>query len=151
MIEASALLDSQLSWRWTNCYSVTLQLPAHFLSTLTLLTLTSCLVCLIKVDQRSGSLFWVSCDQNSIGTTTADNLHPQQLYRTTKEIQNLYLDWLRGGILWLEGEQVLIMSMMGGKPKELLHLAGGVRGNIAFDLRANSLLWNSKGAGLLPR
>ncbi|XP_040914320.1 low-density lipoprotein receptor-related protein 2-like [Toxotes jaculatrix] len=105
-------------------------------------------VCLIKVDPRSGSLYWVSCDQNSLGTTAADSRYTQQLYHTTKEIRDLYLDWLRGGILWLEEEQILAMSMMGGKPKELLQLAGGVIGNIAFDLRANSLLWNSKRAGL---
>ncbi|XP_049909724.1 low-density lipoprotein receptor-related protein 4-like [Epinephelus moara] len=105
-------------------------------------------VCLIKVDQRRGNIYWVSCEQNSIGTTTADGRYPQQLYHTTKEIRDLYLDWLRGGILWLEEDRVLSMSMMGGKAKELLQLAGGVTGNIAFDLRANSLLWNSKGAGL---
>ncbi|XP_040013370.1 low-density lipoprotein receptor-related protein 2-like isoform X2 [Xiphias gladius] len=105
-------------------------------------------VCLIKVDPRSGSLYWVSCDQNSISTTKADGRYPRQLYHTTKEIQDFYLDWLRGGILWLEEEQIFTMSMMGGKVKELLQLAGGVRGNIAFDLRASSLLWNSKRAGL---
>ncbi|KAM7369179.1 hypothetical protein PAMP_013472 [Pampus punctatissimus] len=106
-------------------------------------------VCLIKVDPRSGSLYWVSCDQTSIGTTIADGGYSRQLYQTTKEIQDLYLNWLRGGILWLEGERILTMSMMGGKAKELLQLAaGGVQGTIAFDLRANSLLWNSKRAGL---
>ncbi|XP_071323032.1 low-density lipoprotein receptor-related protein 2 isoform X2 [Trachinotus anak] len=105
-------------------------------------------VCLIKVDQRTGSLYWVSCDQNSIGTTTADGYYPRQLYRTAKEIRDFCLDWLRGGILWLEGERIFTMSMMGGKVKELLQLAGGVSGNIAFDIRASSLLWNSKRAGL---
>ncbi len=105
-------------------------------------------VCLIKVDQRRGSIYWVSCDQKSIGTAAADGQYLQQLYRTTKEIRDLYLDWLRGVVLWLEEERILTLSMMGGKPKELLHLTGEVRGNIAFDLRANSLLWNSKRAGL---
>ncbi|KAF3848859.1 hypothetical protein F7725_015356 [Dissostichus mawsoni] len=38
--------------------------------------------------------------------------------------------------------------MAGGSAKELLQLADEVQGNIAFDLRANSLLWNSKRAGL---
>lgn len=104
--------------------------------------------CLIKVDQSGGNLYWVSCDQNRIGTITAASQYPQQLYQTTNKIQDLYLDWLRGSILWLEGERILTMSMMGGKSKELLHLAAGVGGNITFDLRANSLLWNSKGAGL---
>lgn len=107
----------------------------------------SFIVCLIKVDQMRGNLYWVSCDQKSIGTTTADGRYSQQLYQTTKEVRDLYLDWLRGGVLWLEEERILTMSMMGGKAKELLHLAGGGEGNIAFDLRANSLLWNSKRAG----
>lgn len=107
----------------------------------------SFIVCLIKVDQMRGNLYWVSCDQKSIGTTTADGRYSQQLYQTTKEVRDLYLDWLRGGVLWLEEERILAMSTMGGKAKELLHLAGGVEGNIAFDLSANSLLWNSKRAG----
>ncbi|XP_026029958.1 low-density lipoprotein receptor-related protein 2 isoform X6 [Astatotilapia calliptera] len=105
-------------------------------------------VCLINVDQRSGSLYWVSCHRNTIGTITADSYHPKQLYYTTKEIKNLYLDWLRGTIIWLEEDRILSMSMLGGDAKELLHIAGGVSGGIAFDLRANSLLWNSKMAGL---
>ncbi|XP_018536167.1 low-density lipoprotein receptor-related protein 2 isoform X1 [Lates calcarifer] len=110
--------------------------------------LTPLPVCLIKVDPRSGILYWVSCDQNNIGSTTADSHYPRQLYHTAKEIQDFYLDWLRGEILWLEEERIFTMSMMGGKAIELLQLAGGVRGNIAFDLRASSLLWNSKRAGL---
>ncbi|KAK1884357.1 Low-density lipoprotein receptor-related protein 2 [Dissostichus eleginoides] len=105
-------------------------------------------VCLIKIDQRKGNLYWVSCDQNSIGTSTADSRNLQQLYRTTKKIRDLYLDWLRGDIIWLEEDRILIMSMAGGSAKELLQLADEVQGNIAFDLRANSLLWNSKRAGL---
>lgn len=104
------------------------------------------------MDQKSGRLYWVSCDQNSIGTTTANNRLSEPLYRTTKEIQGLYLDWLRGSVIWLEEERILTMSMMGGKAKELLLLARPqVRGNIAFDLRANSLLWNSERAGLSLR
>lgn len=104
------------------------------------------LVCLIKIDQRTGKLYWLSCEQNIIGT--GGNRYTHQLYHTTNEIRDIYLDWLRGDILWLEGDKVLTMSMMGGEAKELLHLAaGGVRGNIAFDIRAGSLLWNSEGAG----
>lgn len=105
------------------------------------------LVCVIKVDQRSGNLYWVSCDRNSIGTNTADSGYSQVLYRTKNEIQDFCLDWLRGGILWLEGGRILTMSMMGGKVTERLQLAGGIRGNIAFDLRANSLFWNTKKSG----
>nr|XP_019937311.1 PREDICTED: low-density lipoprotein receptor-like [Paralichthys olivaceus] len=105
-------------------------------------------VCHIKVDQRKGSLYWVSCDQKSIGTTTASGGLPQQLYRTARNIQEFFLDWLRGGIIWLEDDRIFSMSEMGGKAKELLQLAGGVTGNMAFDLRASSLLWNSGSSGL---
>ncbi|MED6263823.1 hypothetical protein CHARACLAT_008544, partial [Characodon lateralis] len=103
-------------------------------------------VCLLSVDQRSGNLFWVSCDQNIIGTSAASSNYPQQLYHTTKEIGSFYLDWLRGGMFWLEEGWIFTMGIMGGKAKELLQI--GVSGNIAFDLRASSLLWNSKRAGL---
>ncbi|KAM8873175.1 uncharacterized protein ACB058_004818 isoform 2-T2 [Synchiropus picturatus] len=103
-------------------------------------------VCIVALDQRTGDLFWVSCDQKVIGTTNAKNGLSRQLYRTEKEIRNLYLDWLRGGILWLEDEQVMGMNIIGGEAKELLQLLAQT--NIAFDLSANSLLWNSKNAGL---
>ncbi|XP_067340948.1 uncharacterized protein [Channa argus] len=105
-------------------------------------------VCVIKVDQRTGNLFWVSCDLHNIATNAAVSRYSQQLYQTKEEIRDFTLDWLRGGILWLEEDRILTMSMMGGKPRELLQLAGGLSGGIAFDLRANSLLWNSKRAGL---
>lgn len=104
-------------------------------------------VCLINVDQKTANLFWVSCDQKILGTTTTGSNNPQQLYRTTKEISSFYLDWLRGGMFWLEEERIFSMDLMEGKAKELLQMAGGVSGNIAFDLRASSLLWNSKRAG----
>lgn len=138
----SALLDTK-SMASTSVEAMThtpYQLYFFFFSTF--------LVCLIKVDPRRGNIYWVSCDQNSIGTITADSQYSKQLYSTTKKIRDLYLDWLRDGIVWLEEERLLTMSMMGDKPKELLQLAGGLRGNIAFDLRADSLLWNSKRAGL---
>lgn len=99
------------------------------------------------MDQRSGNLYWVSCDQKSIRVITADNRDTQKLYGAQGEIEALYLDWLRGGVLWLEEDTIFTMSMMGSKPTALLRLGGGIVGNVAFDLRANSLLWNSKQAG----
>ncbi|XP_057675771.1 low-density lipoprotein receptor-related protein 2 isoform X2 [Corythoichthys intestinalis] len=104
-------------------------------------------VCLIKVDQKSGSVYWVSCDQSWIGFVEVDRRYQRQLYHTTKEIRCLHLDWLRGGLIWLEEEHIFTMSLTGSKARELLHLTG-IQGNIAFDLRAASLLWNSKTAGL---
>ncbi|XP_061782869.1 uncharacterized protein [Nerophis lumbriciformis] len=104
-------------------------------------------VCQIKVDQKSGSIYWVSRDQTRIGSVEVNSRYAQQLYHTTKQIQNFYLDWLRGGIIWLEEQKIFSMSMTGSKAKELVHLAE-VTENIAFDLRAASLLWNSKMGGL---
>ncbi|XP_019713477.1 low-density lipoprotein receptor-related protein 2 isoform X3 [Hippocampus comes] len=109
---------------------------------------TTVSVCLIKVDQKSGSVYWVSYDQTRIGSVEVDSRYQKQLYHTTKEIRSLFLDWLRGGIIWFEEEQIFTMSMTGGKVKELLHLTG-VIGGMAFDLRAGSLLWNSNDAGLM--
>lgn len=100
------------------------------------------------MDQKSGNLFWVSCDQKVIGTSASGSNYPQQLYRTTKKIRSFYLDWLRGEMFWLEEGWVFSMWMSGEKAKELLQMAEDVGGNIAFDLRASSLLWNSKRAGV---
>nr|XP_049594845.1 low-density lipoprotein receptor-related protein 2 isoform X5 [Syngnathus scovelli]XP_049594846.1 low-density lipoprotein receptor-related protein 2 isoform X6 [Syngnathus scovelli] len=105
-------------------------------------------VCLIKVDQKSGSVYWVSCDQSRIGSVEVDSRSQRQLYHTTREIRSLFLDWLRGGVIWLEEEFIFSMSMTGGKARELLRLDGVVE-NLAFDLRAASLLWNSDTAGLM--
>ncbi|XP_077478907.1 uncharacterized protein lrp13b [Stigmatopora argus] len=104
-------------------------------------------VCLVKVDQKSQRLYWVSSDQTKIGFVEVDRRYQRQLYHTTKEIRCLHLDWLRGGLIWVEDEQIFTMSLTGGKVRELLNLAG-VQGNVAFDLRAASLLWNSNLAGL---
>lgn len=89
----------------------------------------------------------MSCKRNIIGSTVVNGRYSQQLYSTTKEIQALHLDWVRGTVLWLEDKRLVVMSVMGGQAKELLQLAGEVMGNIAFDLKDNSLLWNSKLAG----
>lgn len=99
------------------------------------------------MDQKKGTLYWVSCKRHVIGSTAVSGRYSQQLYSTTEEIQELHLDWLRGTILWLENNRLLVMSVTGGRATELLHLAGEVVGNVAFDLKANSLLWNSKLAG----
>ncbi|XP_072311347.1 uncharacterized protein [Eucyclogobius newberryi] len=110
---------------------------------------TSPPVCQMKVDQRSGNLYWVSCDQKSINVINTDRQYTQKLYGSRRRIEGLYLDWVRGGVLWLEQDHIFTISMMGGKPIALLHLGGGVVGKPAFDLRANSLLWNSNPAGLV--
>ncbi|KAK7895330.1 hypothetical protein WMY93_020655 [Mugilogobius chulae] len=71
-------------------------------------------VCVMKVDQRSGSLYWVSCDQRSINVISSDRRYSQKLYGSQRQIQGLFLDWLRGGILWLEEGDIFTMSTLGG-------------------------------------
>lgn len=51
--------------------------------------------------------------------------------------------------MWLEDEWLFFMTIVAGPAEELLQLVGGVMGHMALDLRANSLLWNSKTAGRL--
>lgn len=101
------------------------------------------------MDQKKGNLYWVSCKQNTIGTTVVNGQYSRELYSTTKEVRDLCLDWLRETLMWLEDNRIVVMSMMGGQAKELQQLAGGVVGHMAFDPKAHSLLWNSKLAGWL--
>lgn len=101
------------------------------------------------MDKKKGDLYWVSCERNIIGTTRVSGQYSRQLHSTKKEVRDLCLDWLRGTLMWLEDNRLVVMSMVGGQAKELQQLAGGVVGHMAFDLRANSLLWNSKIAGWL--
>lgn len=105
------------------------------------------IVCSIKMDPRKGNLYWVSCRRNIIGSTRVSKQYSQQLYSTTKEVRDLCLDWLRGTLMWLEDDRLVVMSTVGSQAKELLQVAGEVMGEMTFDLRANSLLWNSKTAG----
>ena len=105
-------------------------------------------VCLIKLDQRSGVIFWVSCDQATIGITVAFGGYPQELYHTKGGgIKDVYVDWLRGTVYWLEGVRLLSMGVQGGPAKELLNLSSGFTGTIALDLRANAMLWTTASAG----
>lgn len=107
-------------------------------------------VCLIQVDQRSGNLYWVSCDQRVLGITTAEGRKSEQLYETTAAglVRSLHVDWMSDVVLWLEDERLLAISGAGGRAKELLRLAGvGSRVDVVFDVSANSLLWNSKQEG----
>ncbi|XP_078812346.1 uncharacterized protein lrp13b isoform X3 [Oryzias latipes] len=101
-------------------------------------------VCLISLDQQNENLYWVSCDQNTIGTTTSGKNYPKRLYHTTLEIHNLYLDWLRSKLFWMEEDRLYSMDLTGGKAELLLKIAEGVRGDISFDLRASSLHWSSE-------
>lgn len=91
----------------------------------------------------------MSCKRSVIGTTRVSDPYSRQLYSTRREVRDLCLDWLRGTLMWLEDNRLLVMSMVEGQAKELHQLAGGLVGRMTFDLRANSLLWNSKIAGWL--
>ncbi|CAL8318102.1 unnamed protein product [Lota lota] len=106
-------------------------------------------VCLMKLDQRSGVIFWVSCDQATIGITVAIGGYPRELYHTKGGgIKDVYVDWLRGTVYWLEGFRLLSMGVQGGPAKVLLNLTSGFTGTMALDLRANAMLWTTVSAGL---
>lgn len=106
-------------------------------------------VCLIQVDQRRGNLYWVSCEQNLLGLTTADGQRWERLYEAEGAgLRSLHVDWMNDVLLWLEEGRLLAMSGAGGRPKELLQLAGvGSKVDVVFDVSANSLMWNSKQEG----
>ncbi|XP_028318085.1 low-density lipoprotein receptor-related protein 2 isoform X3 [Gouania willdenowi] len=103
-------------------------------------------VCSLTVDQRSGSIYYMSCDQHAIGTV--DGSFSRWIHRSTKRIENLQLDWLRGALYWLEEDMLYHMRTSAGKAQELLQISGSLRGPISFDVRADSLLWNTRGTGL---
>ncbi|XP_036450335.1 prolow-density lipoprotein receptor-related protein 1 [Colossoma macropomum] len=70
--------------------------------------------CTVKVDQKTGNLYWVSCDDLSIGVThiiLPDESISQQLYQASEEINDVFMDWQRGQLYWLEDE-LQVMSLL---------------------------------------
>lgn len=90
----------------------------------------------------------MSCDQATIGVTAGIDGDPRELYRAKGVgIQDMFVDWLRGTVYWLEGLHLLSMGVQGGPAKGLLNLTSGFTGTMALDLQANALLWTTHSAG----
>ncbi|MBN3319272.1 LRP4 protein, partial [Atractosteus spatula] len=102
--------------------------------------------CTIRVDPRSGNLYWLSCDGLNIGVTSMpymDVSSTKQLYHATEVLTDLYVDWPRDNLYWLERGQVYKMNLIGGNVKEILDVSGYHPDQLVLDIKSNSFIWNS--------
>ncbi|KAL0963285.1 hypothetical protein UPYG_G00352170 [Umbra pygmaea] len=105
--------------------------------------------CVVTVDQITGFLYWLSCDELCVGVTNMDQRYPRRLYQAGSDIRDVFLDWQRGRLYWLEAGQILSMRLSGRKSKEVQRVNGVISGRMIMDLTSNTLLWNAEGQGLM--
>lgn len=106
-------------------------------------------VCIVRVDQKTGNLYWVSCDELSVGATHIsfpDQSISNQLYQTSGEVHDLLVDWQRGQLYWLEDGQIVNMKLglMGGNAKAIYSSVDKSVTRFVLDRKANSFLWSSQ-------
>ncbi|XP_066507849.1 prolow-density lipoprotein receptor-related protein 1 [Hoplias malabaricus] len=102
--------------------------------------------CTVKVDQKTGNLYWVSCDELSIGVTHVilpEQSISKQLYQASEEITDFFVDWQRGQMYWLENGQIIKMKLglMGGSAKAIYSFEEKSVNQIALDRKANIFTW----------
>ncbi|XP_062493545.1 prolow-density lipoprotein receptor-related protein 1-like [Pezoporus occidentalis] len=101
-------------------------------------------VCSVRVDIRSGDLYWLACNRRDIGVIQASDMSSRILHRSYSSIQHLFLDWQRGTLYWLAGGQPLQqLSLAGGAPWDAWNETWPGDLPAAMDSRAFSLLWSS--------
>ncbi|XP_052423904.1 low-density lipoprotein receptor-related protein 2 isoform X8 [Carassius gibelio] len=103
--------------------------------------------CIVRVDQRTGNLYWLACDELSIGVSTIgplDQSISRQLYQTRTAILDLFVDWQRGKLYWLEGKQVMRMKLglIGGNVETAFSFEEDGVDRVVFDHKANGFLWS---------
>ncbi|XP_034168449.2 low-density lipoprotein receptor-related protein 2 isoform X2 [Pangasianodon hypophthalmus] len=106
-------------------------------------------VCTVRVDQKTGNLYWVSCDELSVGAThisLPDQSISNQLYQASGEINDLLVDWQRGQLYWLEDGQIINMKLglLGGNAKAIYSSEDKSISHIVLDRKARSFLWSSQ-------
>ncbi|XP_063068310.1 low-density lipoprotein receptor-related protein 2 [Engraulis encrasicolus] len=107
-------------------------------------------VCMVRVSQQTGNLLWRSCDSHSFGVTVAsislpEHSYSKTLYQTQREVKDLYVDWKRGRLYWLEEGCVRSMKLglSGGDTLTVFCMGTQSSGHLAFDRASNAFLWNS--------
>ncbi|KAG5261796.1 hypothetical protein AALO_G00288490 [Alosa alosa] len=107
-------------------------------------------VCLVRVDQQTGNLIWRSCDAFTVGVTAVslslpDHSYTKTLYESWRGVKDLYVDWKRGRLYWLETACVHSMALgfSGGDAQNVFCMDGQSSGYLAFDRNSNAFLWNS--------
>ncbi|XP_046717128.1 low-density lipoprotein receptor-related protein 2 isoform X9 [Silurus meridionalis] len=106
-------------------------------------------VCVVRVDQKTGNFYWVSCDELSVGAThisLPDQSVSSHLYQASGEINDLFVDWQRGQLYWLEDSQIITMKLglLGGNAKAIYRSEDKSIGHVVFDRRAYSVVWHSQ-------
>ncbi|XP_067839507.1 low-density lipoprotein receptor-related protein 2-like [Heptranchias perlo] len=107
-------------------------------------------VCSIRIDSQSGNVYWLSCDNSSVGVTRADGA-TKTLYRTYGAVEDIFVDWRDSAVYLVEVEEKGIGTIL-----KRLNLVDGANpvwkgvaaNNVVMDRKSHSLFWISEGMGL---